>query len=506
VANERVEDDLELERLLASDDTVFIEEEAEVEAAPPPPPPPFPEAEAVKHREQAWESLAQRLRPGGMPPSRAPRRAATSLRALLELALTVLGLVALNVLWFPLDPGFRRAEFNPFFLPGLLLGLRYGTLIGFAGGALSALWVAGPWRGPVEELAWVQPGLMAALGIAAGALSRGQGGRLSHYRSRSRGLEAQRAALRSTVEAKDAVIRDLQAKIEESGISMRRLYRLSRGMSSGEPQDLSRALLEILARDVRARRASVWVVEGKELRLLATCDTRPAPAPFAPRRPADEGLPGLALRLDRSVSCADPEAAGLAGPGVLAGVVGGGHPALVVWVEDLPLIEFGPAVEARFRALLEWAAESRARSRGSVFDAALGAYRPEYLAEALEREIGRSRRHGTPLRLLLVRLLGGSELADSERKAARAALARALSGKTRETDVVCGTDDEDTFAVVLPMCSTDARAAFFARLSALARRTPSAPFSRLAYSEAVMNGHPVNAELLVKEARRGLQR
>lgn len=495
------------------EEAVFFldEEEAAAAEAPPAEAEPLPEGAFGEVRDRAWEAFARGLegRDGRARRRRAPRRPYGRLRVLGELAVAVGGLALLNRLAFPLDPGFLRADFNPFFLPAIFLGLRYGTLPGLAAGAAGALWVSGILDGPVEPSGWALPGLLVAVGAFAGLLSRGQAGRLAFYRARTRLLEGAQASFEAALRAKDAVVRDLQDRIEECGVSVQRLYRLSRGMGSSDPREMMACLLEILAKDLKASRVSVYRVCGDRLRLQASYDPRLAGRPFEEELPAGEGLAGVCLQKGRTVSCC--EAGGASD--VLCGLVRAAGGDLVVRVEEMPLLDFGPAVEGRFQVLLQWAEESLRRAAGEaaprgldLFDRTVGAYRAEFLAELLEREIARAHRYGTPLRVLMVRIDGYEALPERSRRAVRADLAEILFAHVRETDAVCLTEREDTLSVVMPMCDLESEELLAARIEAVFERFWGASRARLAASLGRVNGHPAGARALLLETQQGLER
>ncbi|HXG61438.1 MAG TPA: hypothetical protein VNO22_08695 [Planctomycetota bacterium] len=446
------------------EEVVYLEEEVGAEEEEPEAPARvrFPEAAAEAVRRRAWQEYAAALeaRERAAAALRGARPCRPGLRSWVELA-GALGLAAgAGLLFFPHDPGFRGFEFNPFLLPILFFALRFGAAHGAVAGLASAAWVAliGG-RFGVEDGSLILPGFLAAAGVFAGFLSREQGRRLARFQARARALERERRRAVRALAAQDAVLRELRSRIEEYGVAPETLYRLCRAMSGERPEDLYGAVLEILARDVGATRAAVYeVAAGGTLELRASRDARPASAPFPPSLPAGEGLPGRALREGR-VACRFEPGAASPGPALLCGPIREGSRvrALAV-VEELPLFEFAPATVTRLEALLEWASEAltraarrREREEPALFDMELGAYTPEYLADALAREEGRAARYGTPFSVLLVRLLGAERMTPARRRAARQAVCRALAAHTREADSVCATAAEDTVAVILPM-------------------------------------------------------
>ncbi len=469
--------------------------------------PAFPAGPPPALRERAWEEFARRLEGlrGDPPPRRGRARRFSRLRQAAEVAACVGSLIALNVLAFPGDPGFREALLNPFFIAVLLPAIRFGFGAGLGAGLAAALWVyAAGGGGGLLDGGLCVPGLLVATAAFAGMLAGSQARRLAYFRSWSRSLEAERVALRRIVQARDIVVRDLQAKVEEQGVSMERLYRMSRGMGSGEPEQLCAALLEILARDLGARRASIYELRDGRLRLKAGWDRRPSAREFAPELEAEDGLPGLALRVPRPVSFFDPEAPARPGLGVLCGRIPG-DAVLVVWIEEMPLLEFDDSTLSRFAALLRWSAEGRERaarlhaSSGS-FDRGIGAYTQARLVETLGREIARAQRYGQALRLVLVRMVGFEQVPERRRHEVRLDLSRILSGLVREVDSVCLTEREDTFALILPMYDATGVTLLVERVDPVFRRFWAGLGLRLSFAMADLNGHPVRPDQLLQEA------
>lgn len=442
----------------------------------------FPVHLSEEIRRRAWADYAERLaRARSAKAARGRRRVAPPSKArIFAEAVALLGALAgVNAAFFPDDPGFRRLELNPFFLPVVLLAVRYGTLWGAAAGlAAAGLLVLGGGRFDLEDGSLVLPGLLVAVGTMAGALSRGQGGRLAYYRARAEQLQANRAKILRALEAKNAVITELQGKIEEQGVSAETLYAYSRGMESEDDREMYRALLGLVARDLKADRAAVYEPCDGKLVLAASLDRRVGAERFKDELPPEAGLAGWAVRLNRVVSAFDKEVAELREPSFLAGPVREGDDIrAVVVVEEMPLLDFTPAMVSRFAGLLTWAAESRARASGgpgpegpSLVAEDVGLFGPAFLAEALAKELARSRRHGTPLRVLLVRILEYEDLSEARRRTARLTVARALCAQTRETDTVCLTAREDTFAALLPMFEREDPSALSDRVTSVLDR------------------------------------
>jgi hypothetical protein len=375
------------------------------------------------------------------------------------------GLVILtNVLLFPSHLGFRGLEFNPYFAPVLVMAVRYGTPMGFWAGLATAVWlVLAEGRFDLEGGLLVLPGLLVAVGTLAGVLSRRQGDRLAYFREKSADLEAERERYRKALRARNAVIRDLQGRLEEHAEPLETLYGMSRRMGSGDLDAMVPCLLDLLSHGMKVERSAVYFLEEGRLVLRASRDLRSVAAPFPPVLLIEGGLIGKALRDNKVVSVFDAEAAGMgpgeAGPALLCGPLHEGEEVKgILLIEQMPLLEFSSAVVARFAALIRWADESlyragrlrAAREQCSV-DEEVGTFSTGHLVETLAREIGRADRYQSPVRLTLVRITGFDDLPDAYRRVARQNVACALCANTRGIDTVCTLERPDTFAVVLPM-------------------------------------------------------
>jgi len=452
----------ELEDGVYVEDDVAEETPYSEETEPLPARPLFPEETAERVRGKAWaeyaQLLAEREDAGGKRPRRTPPP--STVRSWVELVATLGLLTLLNVLFVPNDLGFRRFLFNPYLIPALLFGVRYGTAHGLFAGFAGAAWIVySMGRFDLEDGSLILPGFLVVAGAFAGLLSRRQGRRLFLYRARTWELNGEVRSMVRTLAAKDAVIGDLHSRIEEHGVSLEHLYRMSRGMASERCEELYPTVLRILARDLRAERAAVYETTDAGLTLRSAHDDHLLADPFPPTLPAEGGLAGVALRLGRAVSAFDPEAKGLPPGATLAGPIReGGRIRAVVIVEKMPLMEFSPASASRFGAVLDWASESRARAarradRGTPgwFDERIGAYTSAYLMDAVSREGSRARRYGTPFSVLLVQILAYENIPAARRPAVRQSVCRVLCAHTRDTDSVCATPRDDAFAVLMPM-------------------------------------------------------
>ena len=357
-------------------------------------------------------------------------------------------------------------ELNPYVIPVILLGVRYGTSAGLAAGLLSALWIAAAsGRADLEDGSLVLPGLLVVLGTMTGALSRNQGRRLVFFRDLVRRLRKNAERARRTLSATAAVIRELQARIESEAVSAPALYRMSRGMGSEQPREVYESVLRILSGDLGVLRAAVYERRGDDFVLGPSLDRRTLPRPFAPTLSTKRGLAEPALRLGRVISIFDPESSAFdrshPETGLLAGPIpaAGGARALVV-VYDMELLNFSPETPARFTSILDWARESLARAgrrrpvrvspqSPSSFDPDTGAYRLESFAEILKREENRARRSGLPYRVLEVQILDFQRVSPARRRAVRQRVSRALFAYTRDFDTIAATG-EDAFAVLMP--------------------------------------------------------
>lgn len=487
----------------------------------------FPADQAFQVRRRAWEEYARSLPPGGIRPSSdSPKPVRSSpWRAALEMVSLFAAVAGLNLLVFPSDPGFRSVPLNPYLIPVLLMAVRHGTIMGFAGGLLTAAWLALLGASTsLEDGSLVLPGLVVAIGTLVGALSRHQGERLAYYRSAFRVLEETLARAKAVVKAKDAVVRDLQDRLEEHGVSLERIYRLSRGMTSESRPDLWRAMLEILARDFAVERAGIYAVREGRLVLEESLDRRPSPGERLPAElPATAGLPGLAIANRAPISVFDA-VAGTLNDGerrafvACAPVLASGRPDAVIVVQRMPLFEMSRAWVSRLSLLADWAGQTLERaawesemecvvpagSDGWV-DRGLGVYGPAFLADTIEREIARSRRTGAALKVVIARIEEYERIPETRRPTARRAVAAALRAHIRETDILCATQREDTLAIVLPGFEGMGLEVLAERVGVQLERALVAPVPRVRFGGAELNGHPEGAGELLSRAEAGFR-
>jgi hypothetical protein len=424
----------------------------------------FPSDHAERVRSRAWQEYARGTRqevPRLHRRGRKVRSFLAQVRALAELLLLVAIVGGLNLFLAPLDPGFRRLEFNPYLLPVVLLGIRYGTFVGMGAGVLSSLVILGL-TGPdsvTDPGALVLPGILIVLGTLAGALSRNQGRRLAFFRTQLRKSKMEHARLQSIRRAKDAVIRDLQNRIEIHAVSMPDLYRMSRGMVSTDPKGMYGTLLRLLSEDFGVERAAVYERNGDGFVLSSSIDRRALAATFEERLALDEGLSRRLVDERRVVSIVEEESRAAApgpSPWLLAGpILKRKDVHAIVMVFEMPLLDFDRAALERFRGLLGWAGESLSRApevvpTPSPFDPETGAYRPTAFRKEVERELSRSRRSGSSPVLVSVRIDGFEGLSSTRRAATRELVASVLAAYSRESDQVGLGDRSDTFLLLMP--------------------------------------------------------
>ncbi|MBI4563303.1 MAG: hypothetical protein HY716_01245 [Planctomycetes bacterium] len=279
--------------------------------------------------------------------------------------LFVLGLmVAMNLFMAPEQPGFPDMTFNPYFIPVLLLAVRYGAKAGFVAGLASSVTVlAGVWSGGSRIPDMVLPALLVAAGTLAGLACETTVKDLRLTRERLHHLQKEMKQAEGLLDARERIVRELQARIEVHATPLEILHRLSRGLCSRDPDEILRSLLEFTVTTVRAERAAVYEVRGDQA-VLKMSHVRTGRTAFAAKRPLSE-LSGLALRSNRVLSVLDLEAAGMDArhsDALLCGPLGNGGAFLVV--EEMPLSSFSRVAVARFASLVDWANHSLALAAG----------------------------------------------------------------------------------------------------------------------------------------------
>ncbi len=372
---------------------------------------------------------------------------------MLEAAIGLAVVAGANWWWARGDVGFRRLPLSPYFILVLLFALRYGTSAGFATGLASAALLA-VWTGrfDLEDGSLLLPVLLVAVGTSAGEFVRSRWEQLHFHRERSAVLSEELSEARHDLGVKDKALRQLKGQVEQEGLPVATLFRMSRRMDSLDPAAVHEAILDFLAVDLKSERAAVYErVDGKFL--LRSARVAQGSAPAAPELRVDAGLAELALRRNRVVSVLEADER----EGVLCGPIRqDSEVRLLVWVDQLPLAECTPASVARFTHVLEWAESTLRRVRAfrdarekALIDPDLKMYSAGYLREHLNYEIQRFRRYRTPVALILVRIGEGAPPPLSDGGALHEEVHRILRSSVRTSDRVFGTSRRDTLALVV---------------------------------------------------------
>jgi GGDEF domain-containing protein len=406
--------------------------------------------------------------------------------------------VALLAVLRPEDPGWLQVAPHPLLFLTMVLSARHGAPAALISGLLSAAvhvafqLMAARGAPPPYDLGLTMPALMVLTGATRGTVV-------------TPGLKAARALLLSQ-RSLERTAHDLQARLERSDLVRARLERRSLEpaqsvallheaalrMESLEESELGEAVLDLLVAQLQVERAEVLVLEGTDLRPIATLPATEGPSgskrPRGLRPPS--GLLSLALDERRVTSARD---AARSTPGELPGDETGRFQAFVPSTEPLPVAIAAPLLAPTGRPLgivsieklpfenltgaacriagmvADWAARSLERARAlqglRTYDPETGAATYAHTLERLAHEFARAYRYKDSLSILILTARSEGRLTPERQGLLRRTLAQILRSGLRNVDLIGCHKDRLGFVALLPSTAADGAAVCQERLT-----------------------------------------
>lgn len=391
----------------------------------------------------------------------------------LELAVGLAVLVAVNLIWWPDDPAFESIWPHPYWLVILPLAVNYG----FVEGATAALACAGvyiAWTWSVApEFHWLLfftierlkiPAVFLIGGMVCGEFRERHRRRERNKQDRLDKLEGavQDLAVRhlSVAEAK----RELELRILSQDQTVQTLYQAAEGLERLEEGAIFPAVLDMLVDHLGVTLASVYLLKDGELELAVA--KGPGPIDQLPQKVSrDNGLMGKAIE-SRRIETVDlllrQEALHefeqtpilVSGPLVVDGkdVIG------VINVHKLPFLRFTPAAIRMAGLLSEWASIALTNARkykkaadGDVNDELTGTHTSLYLEKRLQEEFFRAKRYGTTLSVIVVKIVRMDEVDEKLKPDLLSMLGATFNKCVRNVDLVFRGKDNNEFVLMLPV-------------------------------------------------------
>ncbi|MDQ4127372.1 MAG: GGDEF domain-containing protein [Actinomycetota bacterium] len=441
-------------------------------------------------------------------------------------------LVALNLLLFRDDPGFKHVDPHPFWLVILPIAIRYGALPGYAVGALSAvvyvalvLPQAGASLSPASIFGTqvlLDPVLFLLVGAALGEL------RESHKRSHKRlaakydEVEAGLQDLAQRYLAALELSRELERRIDSQTSSVMTLYQAAKALEDLDIQGLPPSILELTATFIDAEACALYLRQNERFVLEAA---RPDSVDFDRPKVLDtgRGLPSIVVAERRTATVRDTVVEATPAR-IMSERLLMATPLLsedqevmgILVVEKMPFLRFTPAAVKLFTLLGDWA--SRALHRALRFqqtqdrnieDELTGAYNYSYVTKRLDEETARAQQYGLPLSVVALRVDGYEEILPVRLPGVLRTMSLVFRHHIRPIDILGRYSSEDVFLMILPHLGLEEGRALAARIAREVAAFAFKPFDHdrdltLSASSATFTEDTPDAEALVEEVLRSL--
>jgi polysaccharide biosynthesis protein PelD len=390
-------------------------------------------------------------------------------------------LVLLDFLLFPGSPGYANVDPHPYWLVVIPIAARYGSLPGYAAGALCALvyllFAAG--RGSFGDLlemrTLLEPILFFVGGAALGELREAHKRAHLDLARRYDELEENVQDLAERYLASMELSRELERRIVEQTSTVTTLYGAARALDGLDARALAPAVLELAESFVDATASSLYLRREGKFLLEAT---RPANLQRPEELDVTQGLAAVVVGERRPATVRELLAEATPAQIMRGGAIMGA-PLLsedrevmgVILIERMPFLRFTSASAKLFALLGDWASGAfqralrfqRTRDR-NVEDELTGAYNYAYVLKRLGEEVERSRLYDLPLSVLALRVEGYPRIPPVRLPGVLRTLSLVFRQGTRSIDVLGQHTDAGSFVILLPHLTLEEASAAGERL------------------------------------------
>ena len=417
---------------------------------------------------------------------------------MLETALGLALLILVNQVFFRENPAFIHTMLHPYWIVVLLIASRYGTLAGLFAGTLSAIayiYLAAN-SGTVRFNgvtfpygAYQLPFFFMLVGGVLGEIR-------SIYKKRCLDLETKHGETVASLQdlgLQHAVLleskEELDKRIAFQSTTLLNLFDRLNELEKLEPESLFARIPHLLAEQLNVQCASVYLLQGNELRL----HVRNGKSKHAIPKIVDltYGMMGEVIRTKKVVTInqvyTEAEMAKFTEvEAIMSAPILRKDDALVgvVNIETMPFFDFNGHSVRIFETLCHWlsivvdkALQFQQLKDKNIADEITGAYSYRYFQKRLAYEIARARRFNSPLSLLLVEIDKFESMNEAERRKVLAALSEMFSKILREIDLISKFKTDSTFALILPGQNRATTEVIIARLKEKIGRNQLRPFT-----------------------------
>ncbi len=439
-------------------------------------------------------------------------------------------LVALNLLFFRNDLGFRNVDPHPFWLVVIPIAARYGAKPGYAVGALAALLYlallalreGSLFAVDISDVQLIiNPVLFLLVGIALGELREWHKRAHTRLAAKYDEVEAGIQDLAQRYLAALELDRELERQIVSQTSTVMTLYEAAKSLEHLDMRTLSPSLLDLTASFVEADSCALYLRRDGKFVLEAARPASTKPDDRPKELDTTQGLPAIVLEDRRTATVRDVIAE--ATPTQL-----GDQPLLmatpllsedrevmgILTVESMPFLRFTPANIKLFTLLGDWASSAfqralrfqRTQDR-NVEDEQTGAYNYPHTSKRLQEEIRRARQYQLPLTLLAVRIEDYDEIMPVQVPGVLRTLGVVFRHYIRPIDILGRYITDDVFLIILPHVAADEGRSLATRISREVEAFDFKPFNddrnlTVTPGLAFLSEDTTNAEPMVEEALR----
>ncbi len=385
-----------------------------------------------------------------------------------EVLIGLIGITAINLIFWRSDPGFVNVSPHPYWLIVLFTAARYGFAGGAFAGSVAALLliVFNSLAIPELELAdfktlsmWGKPVLFFLVGIVLGETRQMQ---IKEYNEVCEARDAFKDAF-NKIKVKFDILSEAKQEVDTKILSQEStlgtLYEAAQGLRTLSIDSIYPAVLEILRDFMEVEECSIYLLEGTDFRLDTAIrhgkDFLPEVIPLG------EDLMSLAASRRKAVSIRDVADFDSMPGGVLisAPILADNqrHVIGVLNVEKMPFLKFTSDSVRVAGLVADWCGSSV--ENATVFaetkdkliaDELIDAYTYEYFKRRLREEFVRARRYELDLSLIMLEFPGLSNASDEGREEVLMAFSMILKNQIREIDILFISDVPGAFYLILP--------------------------------------------------------
>ena len=457
------------------------------------------------------------------------------IESLLELFVGFAILLAINVFYFPEDPGYLSVQPHPFLFLVILIASRYGTFDGFVAGLLSALvYIVYAWWGRepgvvVQAFDWTEviaPYLFIVVGVVLGEIRASASREVDKARHEVAVLEDRVKALRKDNEVLAQVKDELQKTVLSAEDPLAHFYDSARRLSISRPEETYAAIVDLVAKFTGAEKFAIYEAEPEKeplpghrpvrtFRLVArygwTAGDEFATVLTSEHPAVQRVLETLEVVTSQDIQHRAPEVLACAPmhDPVSDSVLG------LIVIQKIPFVRLNQASMAHLFTIAQWAGKAIADAQrfekamaARVNDERTGVFNSNFMKARLEEEVTRVMRYGGVLSLVLVRFKDFELLSPEDREALLRTTGQVLKKVVRNVDLVGLYPVPGVFALILPATNANQSAVVTGRILEAFRRGPGASTSRFAHITlrfgvaGMSKEHPKTASQLMDEAER----